>query len=169
MTDETNEAPRRGRPPNAERATIELGERRRKRGSASASGLKLTVDMDKLDTKNFTHRWANDVPGRLRNLTELDDYEFVEIPGQSSANEGNKVAHHAGLGANNSSMRSYLVRKPKQWYDDDQREKQKPLDDIDHQIKRGTLAKSDDRAAAIAGEHGYVPEGSISIRDGRRK
>lgn len=168
MTEETEPA-RRGRPPNAERAAIQTKERRRKRGVGIITGLKLNVNEEILDRANFEYRFLNDRPGRIRAMTTQDDWELVEAPGHGSDQEGGHIGYHAGLGENNSSMRTLLARKPKQWYEDDQREKQQPLDDIDHQIKRGTLAKNSPEAAAIAGNKGYVPEGSISIRDGRRK
>lgn len=169
MTDEPEQAPRRGRPPNADRPAELTRERRRKRGAGVITGLKLNVDEAILDRANFEYRWLNDKPGRIRAMTTQDDWELVEDTTQASDQEGGHIGFHAGLGENNSSMRTLLARKPKQWYEDDQREKQKPLDDIDRQIKHGSLAKNLPGAAAIAGDKGYVPEGSISIRDGRRK
>lgn len=177
MTDEPEheavaEAPKRGRP-RSNRIDLTNRERRRRSGPGVIPGLKLTVNEDELDRENYSYRFINDRPGRIRQMTEQDDWELVDDPrkqmSETNAHEGNRIAYHAGIGEGNAPMRTYLARKPKQWYDEDQREKQKPLDDIDHQIRRGSLTNNSPEAAAIAGKHGYVPEGSISIRDGRRK
>ncbi len=137
--------------------------------------MKLALDEQALgmDRDKFQYRFINDKPGRVQSLTVNDDWDLVDdqnkVASPTNADEGTHVSFHAGLGDYGRPMRTVLVRKPKQWYDDDQREKQKPLDEIDQAIRRGIHHKSSTEAAAIAGEHGYVPEGSISIRDGRRK
>lgn len=165
MTEDTEqpevaETPRRGRPPRDK----EIATERRRRKVGAVHGLKLIVDEEKLDRNKFTYRFANDRPGRIHALTVQDDYEIV--PQQDGAPS---LSYHAGLGVDNAPMKTILVRKPKQWYEDDQREKQKQIDETDMAIKRGSLRNASTEAAAIAGAHGYVPEGSISIRDGRRK
>lgn len=164
--------PRRGRPP---RSAEVLGERRRRKNTGNVPGLKLGIDETALgmDRDKFAYRFINDKPGRVQNLTVNDDWDLVDdaskVASPTNADEGTHVSFHAGLGDYGRPMRTVLVRKPKQWYEDDQREKQKPLDDIDRDLRRGTAHKNAPEAAAIAGEHGYVPDGYISIRDGRRK
>lgn len=158
---EVSDKPRRGRPP---RQHEELGERKRRRKTGAISGIKLSVDESKLDRRNFEYRFINDRPGRIHQLTQNDDWDLVT--GEDGATG---VNYHAGLSDEHKSMRTYLARKPKQWYEDDQAEKQREIDRLVETINRGTLRNNSPEAAAIAGAHGYVPEGAISIRDGRRK
>lgn len=169
MTDEPEEPARRGRPPRA-KDILEGRVRREKIGEGAITGLRLTVREEILDRNNFEYRWLNDRPGRIQSMHDRD-WDIVSVNGDEIPQDqlGTAMSHHVGIGEGNRPVSGYLARKPKQWYQEAQREKQKQLDETDQAIQRGTFHKSSTEAAAIAGERGYVPDGSISIRDDRRK
>lgn len=170
MTDETEVEPaRRGRPPRS-KDVLAGRVRREKVGAGAITGMRLTVNEAILDKESFEYRWLNDRPGRIQAMHDRD-WEVVSTSGDEIAPDqlGTAMTHHVGIGEGNRPVNGYLARKPKQWYQEAQREKHKQLDETDKAIQRGTFHKGETQAAAIAGEHGYVPEGSISIRDDRRK
>lgn len=148
------------------RAEQVKSERRRKPGVTTHLGLKLGVDESKLDREKFAYRFVNDTPGRLSMLTEQDDWEFVEDPSKAvkddSTNEGGRVSAHAGVTESNKPMRAYLLRKPKGYFEDDQKSKQTPIDDVMTAIKRGAPQSAEARKEAATA---YVPEGGINIKD----
>lgn len=114
-------------------------ERRRKRGATSLPGTKLTVDESKLDRQNFAYRWAKDHGARMPQL-HADDWD----PAPGEAVIGSQGAGTVGtkIGGTDEQGKPYgmvLMRKRKDWYDADQKEKQKPLDAIDASIRGGSV------------------------------
>lgn len=152
------------------RAAQEQSERRRRRGTGALSGLKLAVNEDALDRKNFEYRFVNDRPGRIAQLTQNDDYDIVTDPSKEakpdSTNEGTGISVYVGGGENGQPMRGYLLRKPKKYYQEDQAEKQALIDEQLKAIKRGAPQVQGQDARDLA-QVSYVPEGGISIRDHR--
>lgn len=112
-------------------------ERRRKPGSVNGAGLHLSVDESKLDRANYHYRFVNDTPGRIAALY-AQDYDVA--PEMDAKPDGN------GLGTVNSAQAgviegrpfgAVLMRKPKHMHEDDQKDKQKPVDEIEKAIRRG--------------------------------
>lgn len=132
-------------------------ERRRKRGSTVVSGLKLHVPTDKLDQR-FEYRWVNDVPGRVQQMTD-NDWDRVEDPSIASGVGSVPTVHVSGSSA--TPMSAVLMRKRKDWYEDDQKEKNKPLDEIDAAIRRGTVHERNE--ADLRGDVAYTPNGSNHV------
>jgi hypothetical protein len=110
------------------RAEEERRERRRKPGALSAQGKRLVVDESKLDRNKFEYRFANDTKGRLQQL-HADDYD--------PAPEGESDHRLAGTDETGKPFNAVLMRKRKDWYDDDQKEKMRPLKEMDDAIRRG--------------------------------
>lgn len=129
-------------------------ERRRRHSDGSVAGLKLHVP-ESMKDPNFVYRWVNDRQGRVDQLTKQDDYDIVSTTDASqltSASEGTvmrrTVDKFTGEGA-------VLLRKPKEYYEADQREKQKPLDERDELLRRGAVPSSE----GLKESEAYVPGG----------
>ena len=176
MIEQQENKPRRGRPPKQvqaptatepvqnKRATQER-QRRRKPGSINAmAGKRLTVDTSKLDP-NYEYRWINDDPGRVYQMTENDDWDIVENHEikTDAAGQGSEVSAIVGKTDSGEGKRAFLVRKLKEWHDEDQAEKQKQVEETDEAIRRGKLAEADAEAQSMAG-HAYVPEAGINYK-----
>jgi hypothetical protein len=136
------------------RAETERRERRKKRGSTVISGLKLYVDKDKLDPA-YEYRWVNDVPGRVQQMHD-NDWDRVEDP-TIVPSAGSIPTQHVGVDSGRS-INAVLMRKRKEWYEEDQKEKRRPLDEIDQSIRRGAHHKEPE----LAGDIAYTP-GTNSI------
>lgn len=189
MTD-TNESERRkpGRPSNAElaargdwntkrdgfvstRQTAEAerptrgeeiaGRRRRREGLGAERGKKLHIPEESKDP-NFVYRWVNDRGGRVRQLTQMDDYEVVsssELNGgdpdpTGNTAEGTVMKRTADSGIGESAV---LLKKPREYYEADKKEEQKAIDARDEAMRRGPPPSSQD--GLTNKDNAYVPGG----------
>ncbi len=116
------------------RAAEVQSERRRKRGGAHTG--KLAVPEEMLDRDNFEYRWASDKDNRLQDLTVGDDYDFVRTPAINGETEGTQVTRNVGT-HDGKPLKGYLLRKPKPFYDADQKEKLEPVKQMEDEIRRG--------------------------------
>jgi len=117
-------------------------ERRRKPGQTIAAGIKLHVDESKLDRQKYSYRFANDKNGRVQQL-QASDWDIAP----EGAKDGSVHSTHAGA-EEGKPYNAVLMRKPKDWYDEDMKEKQRPLDEMDEAIRRGnTEHKANERIA----------------------
>lgn len=147
-----------GRPPRQEQVQ---SERRRRSADQAIAGLKLHVRED-LKDPNFTYRWANDRPGRIHQLTEQDDWDVVstgDAGSLTSASEGTVMRRSVDKATGEGAV---LLRKRKDFYEADQKDKQKPLDERDELLRRGAAPGSE----SLTGSEAYVPGGRNTV-DGR--
>lgn len=110
----------------------------------------------------FVYRWINDEAGRLHDA-EKGGYEFATDAkvGQGdvanrNASVGDRVSRIVGKNASGQPITAYLMRIKKEWYDADQKAKQKTLDVQDTALKRG-------QAKPV--EHAYIPAQGISMNE----
>ena len=142
--------------PNA-RAEEVRSERRRKRGSTTISGLKLHVDPDRMDP-GYEYRWVNDKGGRVQAMYD-NDWDKVEdgalsdapgtVPSKTVGSDGGKP------------LNAILMRKRKEYYEADFKEKQKPLDEMDEAIRRGVNHTRSE--PELGGDVAYTPGGSNTV------
>lgn len=139
-----------------------IQERQQEKQKERVKRVPLGVPRAKLDVPKIpgyhTH-WLNDEPGRLEAAT-AGGYEFVhekELQGEAGNTDlGEKVSRIVGRNEDGSPLRAFLMKLKEEWYREDQRAKQKPVDEVDMAIRQGTLnEKPDDKR--------YVPREGISM------
>lgn len=73
---------------------------------------------------NYVYYWANDVPGRLEQLTKFDDWDFVNLDKNnkviSSSETSTALSHEVGVDGSGHPMRAYLLRKRKIYFEEDE-------------------------------------------------
>lgn len=111
-------------------------ERRRKPGSVALNGIKLGVDEGKLDRKNFAYRFVRDEGNRVQQLHTQDWDPVPEQVKDDSNGLGTVNTAHGGV-ADGKPYNMVMLRKRKEWFDADQSEKMRPLDEMDAAIRRG--------------------------------
>jgi len=119
---------------------------------------------DGLVPKNKVGRWINDKPGRLQAAQE-GGYAFVDDPlakvGEGSENQrdslSTKVSQICGTKEDGSPLTRYLMVIDKKFYDADQAEKDRHLDEIDASIKRGNVE------GEVGRDGRYIPSSGISV------
>lgn len=167
MTTEMNEpqlppAPtraRRGRPPKAEAVAVERPldnqneveeaprvratraeatqrERRRRGSNDATSDMKLGFRFK--PDPNYEYRWINHgVDGqRIKDKTIDDDWDMVSSEGEQTSDVGTALRRAVGQNAS-GPIYSYLCRKPKDWHEADQRQKQERNDRMMEHIRGG--------------------------------
>lgn len=138
----------------ANRAEEVRNERRRKPGATTVMGLKLHVPEDAKDPQ-YVHRWVNDIGQRVQSMT-ADDWDPAPIGDAST--EARYVGTDSGKPIN-----AVLMRKRKDWYEADQKDKRSNLAETDKAIQRGTV--HDKAGEADLSGAAYTP-GTNSINRG---
>lgn len=129
----------------------------RRNGSIGAAPKRIDVPESGLDRKDFSYRVVNDTPGRIERLTTDDTWELVPRV------NGREMDFHVDRNTDGSSMRGRLLRKPREWYEEDQAAKQTQIETEMKQIKNGRVQSESGAHANPA--HTYVPDGGIQIQD----
>lgn len=129
------------------RAEAVQQERRRRRDDTldRVRGLKLALPAEALADTEFDYRWINDEGSRISDLTVHDDWNFVTLNGVETAQE-QATRRVVGTKRDGSQMDAYLVRKRKEWVQEDRR------------AKSAVIAK--DEQAQLAGPSENSPAGS---------
>ncbi len=128
-------------------------ERRKKPGQTVLSGQKLVVDESKLDRNKFEYRHVNDKNGRMQQLHAVDWDVAPENAKEDTNSLGGVISTHAGVDEG-KPFNTVLMRKRKDWFLDDQRDKQRPLDEMDEAIRRGN---TEHKANELRGAGVYTP------------
>lgn len=167
MSDFTPEGTTKRREPVREtpsRAEQVSAQRRRRQDTGPLQGLKLHVP-DGLKEEGYEYRWFNDKDGggRLHNKTVLDDWDIVKTKDIDGQGEGTPVTRNVGKMENGQTLKAYLCRKPKEWFDGDRAKAQARITEQENSLKRGVV----NDPKGLSGESAYVPAGGISIDRGR--
>lgn len=126
--------------------------RRRRQDTGPLAGLNLNVAEEDRDP-NYEYRWINDTGNRVENKTKRDDWDIVRT-------EPTLVDKTPRSGA---PMKAYLVRKRKDFQQEDQAKRMARLQEQEDSIRRGVV----NDPKGLSGPSAYVPEGGISIRSGK--
>ncbi len=103
--------------------------------------------------------WANDVPGRLYDLTVNDDYDVVSKSGAEATDE-DRVTRPVGTDEGGKPVYAVLVRKPMEFHLEDRKAKDQRLKDQEKALKRAPP-----KTEGLSEDLAYVA--SASINSGR--
>lgn len=145
--------------PQAQPARVEAekAKRRRRSDTSETRNLKLHVPKDHLDPK-YSYRFVNDSPGRVQQLTQHDDWEIVP-----QTDENMPTRRHVGRdGATGQGKQAILVRKPKEFFEEDKAKSAEAIKKREEGLRRGVT----DPGKGLAPTE-YVPGGSNTIERGR--
>lgn len=179
MSDVEIQPRRPGRPSNAEVAArqqaperqdvtprqAETQQRRRRReGLGPERNMKLHVPEAAKDP-NFVYRWVNERPGRVRQLTQMDDYEVVsstELNGGDPDPAGNTAEGTVmtRTADRNIGEKTVLLKKPKDYYEKDKADEQAVIDERDKVLRKGPLQSP---GGLTSSDNAYTPGGKNII------
>ena len=147
----------RGREP---RAVETMEERRARTMNIGEHKKRLATGGIVLDYANWNYRWVNDDGFKLEERINNDTYDFVSAEGKSvGTNKGTVVSVQTDIMKNGKPLISYLMRKPKTYFDEDQANKMAMLDEKMNQIRKG----ADGAGPGITGGS-YNPTEGIRIK-----
>ena len=113
---------------------------------------KLTIPKGLIDEKNYQGRWVVDRPGRVE-AAEQGGYTFVKDASMEvTVGEGvdgrdkmsTAISRTVGTHEGGRVMKAYLMKIRRDWYEKDQKEKQKVVDESDRAIQEGNVARQPD-------------------------
>jgi hypothetical protein len=153
--------------PRESRAADTRQERRRRKDMSDTAHLRFAVPDHLRDDKRYRYHWLVDRAGRIEQKTQRDDWDFVEEPeivaDGRQAGAGTRIERHAGVDQYGNPQRAYLVRKLREYDEEDKAAGQKRLDARMKAIKRGKT--KDDEGETIHDDGSYVPSRGISIQE----
>lgn len=135
-------------------------ERRRQPGATVVAGIKLGVDESKLDRSTYEYRWANETGNRLQQLHANDWDVAPEMAAPGTDSGGTVNSKVAGTDDTGKPFNAVLMRKRKDWFQADQKAKQKPLDEMDEAIRKGSAHQQSEPSLR---EGAYTPDGGNKI------
>lgn len=147
---EANEAPQRAQ---------QVAKERRRRNNSDLDGfttLRLGLTPEQLaEHKDFELRWANDANNRVYVLTNQDDWDVVE----------GVEPRPVGTDVNGKPVNAVLLRKPKEYAEEDRRAKVESINARERSVLRSrnpeAAWKNPDAASEeISGDGTYVPQGN---------
>jgi hypothetical protein len=149
-------------------------ERRRRKGMGLDANLKLHVPEEAKDP-NFHYHFLNGTEARMYQKTVRDDYDIVTVEmlenekrkkrGESEIpikGEGTPYKVPVGVGKDGKALDAFLVRKPKESYEQDKKEEQESIADAESAIKEGPVSSAE---GLNKGDHSYVPQGHVNVID----
>lgn len=147
----------------------ELRARRKERGSINASGLnqKLSVPESMKDPR-FEYRWVNDTNVRHHEMKQRD-WDYVDdgaiAQDERNSGTGTRIERIADERTTPAVRKTFLMRKPKEFYEED-----KAADVARIKKREQAIVRGEARNAEGQSEPGmYVPSGGmkIAVEDGR--
>ena len=159
---DTNQAPSRVRPSRAQADAQERTRRRRFGEDDEGVDFNLWVDKSALDP-TYQYRWVNDQRGRIKKL-EGQDWDLV-----AEADVNFPTDRHADIAAGKSEdMRTRLMRKPRDWFNDDHKRKQQRIDDQMAAAARGEQVLQErgqkgENLGGLSAQNAYKPNGTNTL------
>ena len=95
---------------------------------------------------NYVYRIVNDVGGRVDMFKEAG-YEMVldkDVKvGDRRVNSASAEGSNAQVAVDKSGTKAFVMRIPKEWYEEDQKAKQERVNELEQTIKKDALSKND--------------------------
>ena len=156
-------AHQKGRSP---RATEVKAQRRRRSSSTLDRMMHMTLDIfapEQLDKANYEYRWVSDVGNRVNAATKIDDYDFVlpaEIKGFDAMPDSllteskDRIRTFVETSKHGQPIYAYLCRKPKEFFEEDQRARMQ----MRHDMMEGRVfnGEANFSSPAVKGDNGEV-------------
>lgn len=94
----------------------------------------------------YVYRIVNDVGDRVEMFKqagyELVESEAVQV-GERRVNSASALGSKAQVSVDSTGTKAFVMRIPKEWYDEDQRAKQSDVDELERTIKKDALSKNE--------------------------
>lgn len=143
---------------DASKRAEEIRARRKERGYVSGQQMRLAVP-EALKDKGWTYRWVTDSDMRVHNMLDKD-WEFAEseLAGKSDQDKGigTRVERVVNERSTKGPQAGFLMRKPKEIYEEDQAIKEAKRKSREREMERGKHREQE----ALGGPHMYVPAGN---------
>jgi len=137
-------------------------ERVRKRSSTPFGGFRAKLSVAVSMPIGEQWLWVNDTPGELA-AAIAGDWEHVSAD-EIGETGGGKTSRFVGADERGNAINAYLMKMPKEWYLQDQKERLEPAQRISDQIKKGKAG-----IEGLKDGHGndtsYIPLEGIDLKE----
>lgn len=100
----------------------------------------------------YVYRVVNNVGDRVEMFKEAG-YELVPAKdvkvGERRVDSASAEGSYAQVSVDSQGTKAFVMRIPKEWYQEDQRKKQAQVDDLERTIKNEALSKNDLRGGSL--------------------
>lgn len=110
--------------------------RRSDHGTGRLDPLIIVGDRD----PNYVYRWVNDTPGRIHQLTQMDDWDLVTDVAKTEKDKSLGVSLERVVDRR-TGQRAVLVRKPKSYYVEDKAKEQASIAQTESHVRAGRINK----------------------------
>lgn len=129
-------------------------ERRRRTTAPSIGRNRLSVNKEHLDP-NYAYRFVNTEPGRVEAFTTQDDWEVVQDRDgkmkTDNAGQGSQVAAYVGTDEQGKPMQAVLLRKKREYHDEDYAAQQRLIDEKENATRTQTVQDGDSSEMYVPG------------------
>jgi hypothetical protein len=150
-------------PTVTKRQEAQRAERRRRQDTGIGRLDRLSVPGKK--DSSYVYRWVNDTGGRVQMLTQSDDYDVVTYSELGAVPTDKDIAVGDGvtrIGDKSNGQRVVLLKKRKDYFEDDKRKEQEFLDKRISGLRKGDVG--DQRGL----QPGGTTYGDVQIAEPRR-
>ena len=149
-----------------EKRLKELAERRAKHNNDVGPSYRLTIPdniLEYLNQNDLIPRFINDSDnGRIYDKTQRDTWDFlnsaeVSIDPRNSIPGGERISRRVGTKEDGSPLLAYLCVKPRKWYEEDAKKRNKPHEEMMAQIREKPVSTSQSEDLSDDEEHAYIP------------
>lgn len=100
----------------------------------------------------YVYRVVNNVGDRVEQFKEAG-YELVPASdvkvGERRVDSASPEGSYAQVSVDNVGTKAFIMRIPKEWHDEDQKAKQKQVDELERTIKNEALSKNELRGGSL--------------------
>jgi len=116
------------------------------------------------ERKGFHRHWFNDSPGRIEQALEAGYTPIIDESTRDEEGRAQAVTARVGVAPDGSVLMAHAMEIPVEFYDQDQAEKQAPLDEFDAELRRGTIDPERGNAEMTGADRGKIYHKSSSIK-----
>lgn len=138
-------------------------ERKRKRGGSPFGVPRTKLSLPVQPPEGEVWKWINDTPGELA-AAQAGDWEFVTPAEIGEGEKGDTVSRYVGTDDQHKPLHGFLMKIPKDWYEEDEKQRLELPNKINEQIKKGMIGKDGLRSTTGA-DMSYVPKVGIKMEE----
>lgn len=137
---------------------------RRKRSGAPFGSFRAKLSLPVQVPEGEVWKWINNYPGELE-AAQASDWSFVSPSEAGLAGQEDRVSRFVGTDERGHELHATLMKMPKDWYEEDEKERLELPKRFDQQIKGGLIERERLKQTGTGADMGYVPKAGIKVTE----
>lgn len=139
-------------------------ERQRKRQGAPFGSFRAKLSLPSQPPEGEVWKWINNYPGELE-AAQAGDWSFVAPSEAGLTGVEDRVSRFVGTDERGQALHATLMKMPKDWYEEDEKERLALPQQFENQVRRGTLERERLKQTGTGADMGYVPSVGIKMTE----